>query len=444
MRDNPAIIIRNKILGQCPFGGTRPTVPRPEPEEIAMALAEVQRKGISDRERARIAAYAWYSGVDSDNVLELFRRYGTSRILQRELKSRAGLASQMPKWNTGRASRYLTDISLAKELGIPDLGWTVAVLSVAAEADFDAVVECLEPQHDPIRIASYFLVARPFLPPREWRSVIRKLIALDDELSREIVIELLSGWIELTVTQGGVEEVTKLLDELGTSKSQGPVILGALLETAQRFQLGKFPTEIADRAVLIQESIDAVGKKLVIDGKAVKAILKHAGIRDLNVLAAMSRWRQDPQFTQTASRALGRTAKEILDKRFGTRMRLSEDEAARLFGVGGAWSIEPLVQVLAHDGIDIVVFQGYFDTLATDQLSKMTRYRTFLEDRQRAILLLAVTALVAQQRGDQQLLNAVKEAANRLQLQPAGVVEVIQRAGRDELRNKLGLCLPAN
>jgi len=30
-----------------------------------------------------------------------------------------------------------------------------------------------------------------------------------------------------------------------------------------------------------------------------------------------------------------------------------------------------------------------------------------------------------------------------LQLQPAGVVEVIQRAGRDELRNKLGLCLPA-
>jgi hypothetical protein len=442
MRNNPRSIIRNKILGQCPFSGGRPTVARPGPEEIAIALAEVQRKGISDREQARIAAYAWYSGVGSDNVLELFRRCGTSRILQRELKSRADLASQMAKSHTGRVSQHLTDISLAQELGIPDLGWTVAVLSVAAEADFDAVVECLEPQYDPIRITSYFLLARPFIPLREWRPVIRKLIAQEDDLSREIVIGLLSRWIDLTVAQGGIEEVTKLLDELEASTSQGPVILGALLETVQRFQPGRFPAEIADRAILIQESIDAVGKKLVIDGKAVKAILKHAGIRDLNVLAAMSRWRQDPELTKAASGALGRTANDILDKRFGTRLQLSEDEAARQSSIGGAWAIEPLVQVLAHDGVDSTVFQGYFDTLATDRLSKMTRYRTFLDDRQRAILLLAVVGIVAHQRDDQVLLNTVKQAADRLQLQPAGVVEVIQRLGREELRNKLGLSLP--
>ena len=219
------------------------------------------------------------------------------------------------------------------------------------------------------------------------------------------------------------------------------MILGALLETVQRFHPDRLPPEIAKRAVWMQKSIDVVGKKLVINASAVKAILKQAGIRDLNVLAAMSRWRQDPDFTQTASRALERTAREILDRQFGTRLQLSEQEAEKRFPVG-AWSIEPLAQVLAHDGIEVAVFQGYFDTLATDQLSKMTRYRTFLEDRQRAIILLAIAGIVAQQRGDQELLDTAKQAANRLQSQPPGVVEVIQAAGREELRQKLGLTLP--
>jgi hypothetical protein len=272
--------------------------------------------------------------------------------------------------------------------------------------------------------------------------VIQKLLTLDDDLSREIVIELLSRWIELTITQGGMEEINRLLGELEKSGSQGPVILGALLETVLRFQPGRFPTEFAERAASMQEAIDAAGKKLVTNASAVKAILKHAGVRDLNVLAAMSRWRQDPEFTQAASRALGRTTQEILERQFGTHLQFSEDEAARQFRVG-AWSIEPLVEALAHDGVEIDIFQRYFDTLATDQLSKMTRYRTFLDDRQRAIILLAVIGCVAHQRADQELLDAVRKAASRLQSQPPGVVEVISDVGRQELAQKLGLTLPA-
>ena len=95
MRDDAVTAIRDTILSQGPFSGTRPTAPRPEADDIVTALAEVQRRGLSDRDSARIAAYAWYSGVDSDAVLELFRRYGTQRILRRELKSHAHLASQI-------------------------------------------------------------------------------------------------------------------------------------------------------------------------------------------------------------------------------------------------------------------------------------------------------------------------------------------------------------
>lgn len=441
MKKNAADAVRNKILSQSPFSGTRSTVPRPEPNDIEGALAEIQRSGIGDRESARIAAYAWYSGIDSDRVLELFRRYGTARILLRELKSHAHVAPQMPKVSSGRFFGHLTELTLAKELGIPELGWAMAILVVAAEADFDAVVGSLDPQHDPIRIASYFLVARPFIPSREWQAVIQKLLALNDDLSREIAIALMSRWIDLTVAQGGVEEVNKLFDELEKCGNQGSVILGALLETVHRFQAGPFPEEIVQRAASVQASIDAIGKKLVISASAVRAILKQAGVRDLNVLAAMSRWREDPAFTRTASKALERTAKDIMDRQFGTRLQLSEEDAAMRFRVG-VWSIEPLVQILAHDGIEVDVFQGYFDALATDQLSKMTRYGTFLEDRQRAIILLAVSGIVAGQRGDQDLLNAVRRAANRLQLQPPGVVEVIKAPGREELHEKLDLILP--
>jgi hypothetical protein len=442
MRNGTVNAVRYKILSQTPFSGVRPTTPRPEPEEIAAALAEVQRRGISDGDNARIAAYAWYSGVDSTGVLDLFRGYGTSRILRHELKSHAHLASQMPKLPTGRIFGHLTELSLATELGIPELGWAVAILTVAAEADFDAILQTLEPQHDPIRIASYFLAAQPFIPPREWQPVIQTLLTLDDDLSREIVIELLSRWIELTVTQGVMEDVNTIVGELEKSVSQGPVILGALLETVQRFIPGRFPAEVVERAASMQEVIDAAGKKLVTSGSAVKAILKHAGVRDLDVLAAMSRWRQDPEFTQAASRALGRTTQEILERQFGTHLQFTEDEAAGQSRVG-AWSIKPLVEALAHDGVEIDIFQGYFDTLATDQLSRMTRYRTFLDDRQRAIILLAVIGCVAHQRGDQELLDAVRKAASRLQSQPPGVVEVIPDAGRQELAQKLGLILPA-
>lgn len=441
MRDERLAKIRSLILEQSPFSRSLPTVERPKPEDVATALAEVRRKGISDRDSARIAAYAWYSGAESDSVLALFRNRGVARIIKDELSSLPETTLEIKIPQNSFAFRHFSEIQLAKELGIPELGWTVAILTAAAEADFDAVTECLDVKRDPNRVVSYFLVARPFLPPPRWQRLIQKFLALGDPLSREIVIELLSRWIEVTVSQGGVELVITILGDIASDQTVGPVILGALLESTLRFQRGRFSQEITNRVTSLQDAIEAAGKKLVIDRKAVNAILKYAGIRDLNVLAAISQWRQDPEFTQAASRAISAKATEVLEKRFGTRLEMSEDQAPLELAPSGPWSIEPLVQVLAHDGISPDLFNSYFDTLATDQLSKMTRYRTFLADRQRAILLVSVGALVANERDDQSLLKAAQDAADKLRSQPGGVVEVIQSAGRDELR-KLGVDLP--
>jgi hypothetical protein len=71
----------------------------------------------------------------------------------------------------------------------------------------------------------------------------------------------------------------------------------------------------------------------------------------------------------------------------------------------------------------------------------MTRHRTFLEDRQRAIVLLAVAGIVAHERADAPLLEAVRNAANQLTLQPAGVVEVVDGPKRQEVATKCGFIL---
>ncbi|HET6168730.1 MAG TPA: hypothetical protein VFE01_01065 [Terracidiphilus sp.] len=434
------IAIRAKLLDQRPYSGLVSTVPRPEPDEIEAAVKEIRKTGISDRNSARIAAFAWYSGVDSSGVLELFRARGTARILRDELNSHKHYTARMPDLSAGEVFRHLSEFSLAKALGIPELGWAVAILSVAAEADFDAIINSLGPQDDPVRIASYFIATRPFIAPRERRPLIAKLLSLDDSLSQEVAITVLSRWIEDAVMRGDVQ-LEEVLEEVEKNKDRGAVILGALLESTRHFQSPRFPIEIVDRATSIRGLIDAIGKKIVVNASTVRAILKRAGVRDLNLLAAMSHWRLDPGFVQNASKALGRTAQELLDREFGTRLTVSEEVAAIRF-TGGAWSIKPLVQALTPDGIEVAVFKGYFEALAIDSLSKMTRHRMFLEDRQRAIILLAVAGLVAHERADDELLEAVKKAANLLRSQPPGVVQVLSDPGRQQLEEKLGLVLP--
>lgn len=441
MTNKPQSTFVLKILGQSPFSGTRRTVEAPTTEEVQAALTEVQRKGISDSDSARIAAFAWYSGVQSDSVLSLFRNRGVARVIKDELSLLPKAAEKVAIPHNSFAFRHFSEHNLSKVLGIPELGWVVAILSVATEADFDAVLDCLKTKRDHHRIVSYFLVAQPVLPPPKWQKTIQEFLSMGDELSREVIIELLTRWMEITVSQGGVERVIAILADLEKNRTLGPVILGALLESSQRLRRGRSTQEVADRATSLQDAIETAGKKLVIDRKAVSAILKQAGIRDLNVLATMSQWRQAPDIAQAASKAMGSKAEEILDKRFGTHLRMSEEQAALTSTFSGVWSIEPLAQVLAHDGIDTGVFNSYFDGLATDQLSQMTRHRTFLEDRQRAILLVAVGALVANERGDQALLQAAQDAATKLRSQPPGVVEVVKSAGRDELL-KLGVVLP--
>lgn len=426
------------ILNQLPYSGALPSVPAPSPSEISGAVEEViAGGGITGRDTARIVAFAWYHGIESEAVLGLFRTRGTRQILQEELGSYRGRRADFPEKIPNRAFRRLSSFMLAKELGMPDLGWAIAVLTVAEAADFGAIVGSLAPEDDPVRIASYFIATPRFIPPQDRRTLIAKLLTLGDPISLEVAIAVFSWWIEAGVERGDMD-LKGVFTEIKQHSLGGSVLLGSVLCSTQRYQSPPFPREVADRAAEIERLIEEAGKSVFANRATVNKALKVEGIRYLDVLAAMSRWRSDPNFASAAgSKALRYTVAQHLQDAFSTRQNLTIDGGAMRPHLS-KWSIEPLVQIALHDGIEVDVFQNYFDALATDSLSQLTRHRTFLEDRQRGIVLLAVAGLVAYERSDAPLLEAVRNAANRLSQQPAGVVEVVDAQKRKEIATKCG------
>jgi hypothetical protein len=432
---------REIVLNQLPYSGVRPAVPAPSPEEISAALEEViAAGGVTDRDSARIAAFAWYHGIGSEAVLGLFRTRGTKQILQQELGSYRDRRSDLPEI-LNRAFRRLSGFMPARELDMPELGWAIAVLTVAEVADLGAIVESLAPEYDPLRIASYFIATPRFVPPHERRTLIARLLTLGDPISLEAAIAIFSWWIEVGVERGDVD-LKGVFAEIEQNALGGAVLLGSVLCSTQRYQSPPFPREVVDRATEIERLIDEAGKRVFANRTTVNKALKVEGIRYLDVLAAMSRWRSDPNFASApGSKALRYTVAQHLQDAFSTRQNLTIDGGAMRPHLS-KWSIEPLVQITLHDGIEVDVFRNYFDALATDSFSQLTRHRTFLEDRQRGIVLLAVAGLVAYERSDADLLEAVKKSANRLVLQPAGVVEVIDARKRQEFAEKCGFILP--
>lgn len=429
-----------KILNQQPYSGVGPIAPAPERVEISVALAEViSGGGITSGASARIAAFAWYYGIESETVLDLFRTRGTRWILQQELGSYRECL-ELPGKVPSRAFRRLSEFSLARELGVPELGWAVAILMVAEAVDFGAIVESLGPDDDPSRIASYFLATPRFIAPQGRRPLIAKLLTLGDPISLEVAVALFSWWLEVAVERGDMD-IEGPFAEIEQNAAAGAVLLGSVLGSTQRYQSPPFPEVIAGRATEMERRIDKAGKRVFTDTITVNKALKREGIRYLDVLAAMSRWRGDPAFATGGSKAIRYTVATLLQSEFGNRQNLRADEADRMSKVT-KWSIGPFVEIASQDGIEVEVFHNYFDALATDSFSQMTRPGTFFEDRQRAIVLLAVAGMVAYKRADTRLLGAVRNAANRLILQPAGVVEVVDAQMRQDIAAKCGFSLP--
>jgi len=430
---------REKILRQLPFSGQRPTEALPDQSEVETALRECEASGVSDRDSGRVVAYAWYSGLDNDRVLSLVRAVGAKTFLLRELScykaqgERQG--TELVSMLTHRGSPY----NLAQTLGDPRLGWATAVISLVEAADFSALISSLDsPQDNAHLICLYLLVT--FVPPASRLPLTKKLASMLDVFFHGVLIALVCRWIEDAVV---FEEnsIDAIVPEIEAAANCRVVVIGAAFDyVLRRFGIAQLPQPQADRANHVWQLINNAGKRVIQRTTDIDTVLKQAGNRDLDVLAAISQWRNDSEMAPATHTNIGKRAGDLLQRCFKSAMYHPEGQ-----GPDVAFSeriINPLIHALTFDGIEVGVFRQLHERLASDNFSRMTRYGTWLNDRKRAVALIVIAGMVAKRRSDQALLSAVAQASTELRSQPCGSRPVLSPDGVKQVEAELGFPIP--
>jgi hypothetical protein len=430
---------REKILRQLPFSGQRPTEALPDQSEVETALRECEANGIKDRDSGRVVAYAWYSGLDNDRVLCLVRAVGAKTLLLRELSCYTAQgerqSTELVSMLTHRGSPY----NLAQTLGDPRLGWATAVISLVEAAEFDELISSLDsPQDNAHLICLYLLVT--FVPPASRLPLTKKLVSMSDSFYHGVLIALVCRWVEDAVA---FEEnpIDAIVPEIEAAANCRIVVIGAAFDyVLRRFGTAQLPQAEADRLNHVWRLINDAGKRVIQRTTDIDTVLKQAGSRDLDVLAAISQWRNNSQMAPATETYIGKRAGDLLQRCFKSAMYHPEGEGPDV--VYSERMINPLIHALTFDGIEVGVFRHLQERLASDNFSRMTRYGTWLNDRKRAVALIVIAGMVAKRRSDQALLSAVAQASTELRSQPSGSQPVLSPDGVKQVETELGFQIP--
>jgi len=429
-----------RIVSQSPFSGQRQAQARPDTAEVEMALLECEQKGVTDRDSGRVVAYAWYSGFENDRVLKLVRAAGARNVLLRELScyklEGERKVSELIALLVHRGSTF----NLAQCLDNPAIGWAVAVMTVVEAADFGALVSSLDSPEDELGLICLFLLLT-FVPPASRVALVKKLAAVSGDFFEEILIALACGWIEDAVLLEG-QPIDAVLSEIESSGANRVAVVGAMFDhVLLRFGHARLAGAADERLQRAWDSINGTGKRVIQQAANIEAVLRRAGRRDLEVLEAMSQWRNDAEMSPATAAYMGKRATDFLQRSFGSAMYEREGAGADL--VFSERIINPLIHALRFDGIEVSLFVKLHERLASDAFSRMTRYATWLNDRRRAIALVVIAGLVAKGRGDLALLSAVEQASAELLSQPSGFQPVLNAAAAAQVAAELGFTVPA-
>jgi hypothetical protein len=431
---------KEKILRQQPFSGLRSSVVRPDPAEVETALHECEISGVNDRDSGRVAAYAWYCGVDNDRVLAAIRTAGARKVLLHELSTHERRGERNDADLIALLMLRGSHSQLAQNLGDPGLGWAVAVISAVEVADFGALISSLDSPEDALRLISLYLLVT-IVPAEARLSLTKKLMGISDKFFQDILIALVCRWLEDAVAFEG-NPIETILAEIEASFACRVVVIGAMFDhVLRRFGSARLPEVQQARLNNVWESINSAGKRVIQHSADIDTILRQAGSRDLDVLAAMSEWRNDSEMAPAAASYIGKRAGEFLRRSFKSAMYDLEGE-----GSDTRFSermINPLIKALRFDGIEVGLFRELHERLASDAFSRMTRYATWLNDRKRAVALIVIAGMVANERSDQTLLSAVAQASSELLSQPDGFQTLLKPEEAKRVATILGFQIPA-
>ncbi len=138
-------------------------------------------------------------------------------------------------------------------------------------------------------------------------------------------------------------------------------------------------------------------------------------------------------------------AQNVLWRSFA-RIERFEDIRLQVMPYIGGWTLETLAQCAIEIDLQSSMFDQFVENLRCDEFSHDYSYELYLYDRIRAIVLVALGAIVASEGSsrDKALLEKSRAIISRLSLLPAGAVEVFATDMRVELDKQYGIVVPAS
>ena len=408
---------RARILAAVPYGGYLRKTEPVDDQDVVEALEHLSIPGLTDRDGARVAAFAQYAGL-TEEVRPIVLRANLEEVLKLELTAQRARQYNDPERFADAISNGGTEMGIVKVLNDPEVGWALAVLALVDEFEPSVLARLVASKDDPAQLIPMYLIIRG-VDIDDQGLVLQRLLGANDQFTLACAEVLLMDWIRNDILGGRRTPADRLTAVAAAPKPRALSLFGALLDDLSRwFDHVRLDEDSASRAKLWQEKIDLTGRAIIVQPNDVDRVLKAAGRRDVQALAAMAHWQSDPNFPSRLGERIAGHARALFLREFGSAMKLNASE--HLYDVAHPeWVTASLIEALTHAGLSIEDFQAAYAGLASDAFSRMTRFAVWLRDRPKAICLLAVAGYVAHRRSDKELLEAVKRAAIHAESQPA-------------------------
>ena len=318
----------------------------------------------------------------------------------------------------------------------PEVGWAMACVAMAASNSPEAVIASTGSPVDRAHIIDAFLLGGYF-PEPHMTNAFEGLLRSSSPLSVLCAAELI--WRALSSASAAMAD--QRLSSLASADENSAVVafagvLDHLIVRGLQRRSGALEDLDVDEATA--ERFLQAGAEIIKRPADIRRIAQHSGRREIYVLGSLASWWQDVPLRRAANDELKRCGFSLYTELFRETLGDGDD----LDDVHVSYSmIEPLVAILSEMEFSVDQFTERFDRLACDRISRDTRFGTWLRDRTRALLLLIVCGRVAQCRGDEDLLRAVRDRAEWITTQPRAD-QPFEYAPVEELEAQLGLPLP--
>ncbi len=387
----------------------------------AALLAEVERDLLEhdtlEPEDGRIAGALGFYAYPSEQ-LRCFASQHAEQFIREELQRQRAFAWLDPEKQIASLLNGTTVNDLARALD-PEYGWLIGICSLLFHAQSSVICDVVGTPFDASNVVlAYTMVTH--VPPEFRQSIVERLLSSEDLFRNGTAVALSFEWIQGAIMADQLPDIEIVHIILRAPRPFRTDALGKLSARLvywiewRRLPIERY--EVAVRALV--EMVAALKASNDLRPRDIEATLEAAGNREACVLAAMSLWLAEAEdLPVTIAAAVRRAASTTLQRLFGSTMDCTVEESELKF-----FSLQPVLEALVTAfrtiGIESHLVSYLYGNLSTDRYSRDHRTDFWVRDRPRALALVAISAKVAQDRNDVDLMRTARQLVLHISSQP--------------------------